>query len=253
MRTSQQPYGTHIEPILALLRAPILKFYAALSAQCPDAIGAIPVQQGSVHGAIIAFDSTWNNAVFIATNPVILRTVTLGYRDNATRPVTIAVTLSIFSDPCPKRGADRVDNKCRHEDHIDPDPLSFFYQTTVGATSSATSTGAEASVAIDKHRLSAKQPSAIAHVELEKVTEKDDSDSSNRPDDDVDDDYSIDLKGTDSMSMGEEEVNELLKNQESSLIELTNARQEHTDNPIVDIQSILTETEHVSTFNTSLL
>lgn len=98
-----------------------------------------------------------------------------------------------------------------------------------------------------------EQPSAIAHVELEKVTEKDDSDSSNRPDDDVDDDYSIDLKGTDSMSMGEEEVNELLKNQESSLIELTNARQEHTDNPIVDIQSILTETEHVSTFNTSLL
>lgn len=55
------------------------------------------------------------------------------------------------------------------------------------------------------------------------------------------------------MSMDEEEINELLKDQGSSLIELTNARQEHTDNPIVDIQSILTEAEHASTFNTSLL
>lgn len=52
-----------------------------------------------------------------------------------------------------------MDNKCRHEDHIDPDPLSFFYQTTVGATSSATSTGTEASVAIDKHHLSASSNS----------------------------------------------------------------------------------------------
>ncbi|KAG0734745.1 hypothetical protein G6F57_015703 [Rhizopus arrhizus] len=33
------------------------KFYAALSAQYPDAIGVVPVQQGSVHGTVIAFDS----------------------------------------------------------------------------------------------------------------------------------------------------------------------------------------------------
>ncbi|KAG0974863.1 hypothetical protein G6F29_011929 [Rhizopus arrhizus] len=32
-------------------------FFAALSAQYPDAIGAVPVQQGSVNGTVIAFDS----------------------------------------------------------------------------------------------------------------------------------------------------------------------------------------------------
>jgi hypothetical protein len=32
-------------------------FFAALSAQYPDAIGAVPVQQGSVSGTVIAFDS----------------------------------------------------------------------------------------------------------------------------------------------------------------------------------------------------
>lgn len=36
-----------------------------------------------------------------------------------------------------------------------------------------------------------EQPSATTHVKFEKIIEKDDSDSSDRPDDDVDDYYSV--------------------------------------------------------------
>ncbi|KAG1170461.1 hypothetical protein G6F70_008497 [Rhizopus microsporus] len=57
MRTSQQPYDTHIGPILILLMELVLRLYAALSEQCPDAISTVPVQQGSVREATIAFDS----------------------------------------------------------------------------------------------------------------------------------------------------------------------------------------------------
>ncbi|RCH87209.1 hypothetical protein CU097_010707, partial [Rhizopus azygosporus] len=52
MRTSQQPYDTHIGPILILLMELVLRLYAALSEQCPDAISTVPVQQGSHHNEL---------------------------------------------------------------------------------------------------------------------------------------------------------------------------------------------------------
>ncbi|CEG80375.1 hypothetical protein RMATCC62417_14725 [Rhizopus microsporus] len=146
----------------------------------------------------------------------------------------------------------------RREDYIDPNSLSSFQQTPVSVTSSATSTGTEISVAIDQRHLSissnfplglSDQPTATALAESEKITEEDDSDSSNHPDDDVDDNCFVGSKETDSMSMDEEEANELLKDQESSLFELTNAGPEHTDNPTADIQSVLAGLDRISPLN----
>ncbi|CEG80882.1 hypothetical protein RMATCC62417_15148 [Rhizopus microsporus] len=162
---------------------------------------------------------------------------------------------------CRKRITDRVEDKRRREDHIDPDSLSSFHQPSVSAILSTTSTGNKVSVAIDQHHLSAtsnfpmgltEQSSVTALIEPKKITDEDDSDSSNHPDDDVNDDYSIGLKETDSMSMNEEEVNELRKDQELSLAELTNARPEHTDNPSVGNQSVLAGLGSASTLNPSL-
>ena len=337
------------------------KFYAALSAQYPDAIGVVPVQQGSVHVTVIAFDSVEARTKACSIGVVvdgftIIGTPTLPAsssvyplsldklpirRPNELAPLLTKVLkayghvlhVGLLLDPqmnlffgkgyalldmttddthsfkplsheialaddriiyatwrgmeqhcfychkpghiktacprldrqrnrtcyncgspehlfrsCPKRGTDRVGDKRRHEDHIDPSSLLPFHQTPVSATPSTKFTGNKASVDIDQHHLSASlnypvgltvQPSATALDEPEKINEEDDSDSSYHPDDDVDDDCSVDSKETDEMSMGEEEFNELSKDQELSLVELTNARLEHTDNPSVSNESIL--------------
>jgi hypothetical protein len=54
------------------------------------------------------------------------------------------------------------------------------------------------------------------------------------------------------MSMGEEEVNELLKDLESSLAEIMYIRPEHTDSPTADMQSVLTGLDCVSPLNPPL-
>ncbi|KAG1411345.1 hypothetical protein G6F58_008601 [Rhizopus delemar] len=332
-----------------------VKFYAALSAQYPDVIGAVPVQQRSVHGTVIAFDSVEARTKACSIDVVvegftIIGTPTLPAsssvyplsldklpirRPNELAPLLTKVLkayghvlhVGLLLDPqmnlffgkgyalldmttddthlfkplsheialaddriiyatwrgmeqhcfychkpghiktaCPrldrqrnrtcyncgspehlfrsfpKRGTDRVGDKRRHEDHIDPSSLLPFHQTPVSATPSTKFTGNKASVDIDQHHLSASlnslvgltvQHSVTALDEPEKITEEDDSNSSYHPDDDVDDGCSVDLKETDGMSMDEEEVNELRKDQELSLVELTNARPEHTDSSSV--------------------